>query len=340
MDKNVESDILKNATDSESLVTVILGVYNQEKFVRKSIESILSQSHRNIEIIISNNGSTDGSASILSEYCEDPRIRIINYAYNMSISATTNRAIELARGEYICCIAGDDYYLPTYIESHLSALSVLPYEYGVVYSPYWVCNDVTGSSFIYNKFNKSGDVFDSLINAQLTGFISAFTPFLRKRIFDNFKYDETMFCEGEAIFIRMAKNHKFKYLNNPLYVATDHCLNQGKNYKENSEQFLAASRRQVYLFPEKTQLINKVIAFMFVRNAWIAIRIMGDKKWAKKCIKIAVAHRFSSLFHFKLIAVFLLFPFNKNLIDIIFYFRKNKGRIATYIEEDYSGRAQ
>ena len=81
---------MKVTAEKNPLVSIILGVYNQEKYVRKAIESILEQSYQNIEIIILNNGSTDNSAMIINEYSTNPRIKILSYIQNMSIGITMN----------------------------------------------------------------------------------------------------------------------------------------------------------------------------------------------------------------------------------------------------------
>ena len=89
-------------------VSVILCVYNEEKFVRKAIESILNQSLTNFEFIIVNDGSTDNTLDIITSY-DDERIRLINQS-NMGLGASRNMAIELARGEYVMFIDGDDWF--------------------------------------------------------------------------------------------------------------------------------------------------------------------------------------------------------------------------------------
>ena len=89
-------------------VSVILCVYNEEKFVRKAIESILNQSLTNFEFIIVNDGSTDNTLDIITSY-DDERIRLINQS-NMGLGASRNMAIDLARGEYVMFMDGDDWF--------------------------------------------------------------------------------------------------------------------------------------------------------------------------------------------------------------------------------------
>jgi len=321
------------------LVSVILGTYNQEKYIKKAIESVLSQTYQNLDIVITNNGSTDRSKSIISEYIDNELITVITYETNSFLGKVVNDAINIAKGEYICFLAGDDYYLPEYIETHLNELRVLPNKYGVVYSPNYVYNEITGTMFVEKGlFNKSGQVFNELIDAQITGFIHAFTPFLRKRVFDMVKHDETVFCEGEMIFIRIAEHFEFKYINiTPLLVSTDHDNNQGKNYKENSRSFYEQSYRLMSLYPEMKYKIYEIISKMFVRNAWIATRIMDDKRWAFHCLFVAIKHNPLAILNLKVIAVVLLSPFRSSFIDSLLLFKKNKSkRNSLYIDKRYA----
>lgn len=91
-------------------VSVIVPIYNTEKFLRKCIESILNQTLENIEIILINDGSTDNSSSICEEYSREfpQKIRYISNE-NRGCSATRNLGINLSQGEYITFVDSDDY---------------------------------------------------------------------------------------------------------------------------------------------------------------------------------------------------------------------------------------
>ena len=90
-------------------VSVIVPIYNAEKWLHRCINSILSQSMHDMEILLINDGSTDSSASICDNYLSvDNRVRVIHQA-NLGISATREKAIHLATGEYISFIDADDW---------------------------------------------------------------------------------------------------------------------------------------------------------------------------------------------------------------------------------------
>lgn len=106
-------------------VTVLMSVYNGEKYLEEAIESILNQTYRDFEFIIINDGSTDGTSDILARYQQmDDRICIYNQE-NQGLIASLNRGCQLARGEYIARMDADDISLPErfarqvdYMEAH------------------------------------------------------------------------------------------------------------------------------------------------------------------------------------------------------------------------------
>ena len=89
------------------LISVVIPVFNAEKYLRETVQSVLNQTYSNFELIAVNDGSTDRSLEILQQITDD-RIRIIDKE-NTGVSDTRNVAIKAARGEYICFLDADDY---------------------------------------------------------------------------------------------------------------------------------------------------------------------------------------------------------------------------------------
>ncbi|HRU87460.1 MAG TPA: glycosyltransferase [Syntrophales bacterium] len=91
-------------------VSVVMSVYNDERYVKAAVESILHQTFRDFEFIIVNDGSTDGTREILSSF-HDGRIQVFDQE-NRGLTASLNRGLALARGEYIARMDGDDVSIP------------------------------------------------------------------------------------------------------------------------------------------------------------------------------------------------------------------------------------
>lgn len=91
------------------MVSVIIPVYNVEKYLEEALESVINQTLKDIEIVIINDGSTDRSLEIIKEYVnKDKRIKVINQK-NQGLSVARNRGIENAKGKYIYFMDSDDY---------------------------------------------------------------------------------------------------------------------------------------------------------------------------------------------------------------------------------------
>jgi len=103
-------------------ISVILPVYNAEKYLNEAIDSILSQTFTDFEFLLINDGSTDRSERIIQSY-KDPRIVSISNEINKGLIYSLNRAIDLAKGEYIARMDADDIALPKRLEKQINHLA-------------------------------------------------------------------------------------------------------------------------------------------------------------------------------------------------------------------------
>lgn len=122
------------------MVTIALSVYNVAPFIRASLDCILNQSFRDIEILCIDDASTDGTFEILSEFAKkESRIRLIRQESNQGLSISRNRAIEEAKGEFILLLDGDDLFAPELVELAFSKadslnVDVVLWDYVVFYN--------------------------------------------------------------------------------------------------------------------------------------------------------------------------------------------------------------
>jgi glycosyltransferase involved in cell wall biosynthesis len=105
-------------------VSVILPVYQVEKYIGAAVESVLAQTYKNFELLIVDDGSLDRSVEICQQFT-DPRITIIRQE-NRGLAGSRNTGIRNARGEYLAFLDGDDLWLPDKLEKHLDHLENLP----------------------------------------------------------------------------------------------------------------------------------------------------------------------------------------------------------------------
>lgn len=108
-------------------VTVLLSVYNGERFLAEAIDSILGQSYENYEFIIIDDASTDSTAEILKRYArKDSRIKIVTNPVNLRLAASLNKGISLASGELIARMDADDVSLPDRLEKQVAFMQANP----------------------------------------------------------------------------------------------------------------------------------------------------------------------------------------------------------------------
>jgi len=106
-------------------VTVVIPVYNREKYVRDTIDSILAQTFTDFELLVIDDGSTDKSREVVRSY-HDPRIRLVCNEANEGIPKTRNKGIQLARGEYLAFLDSDDWAYPERLAKQVAFLDNHP----------------------------------------------------------------------------------------------------------------------------------------------------------------------------------------------------------------------
>lgn len=108
-------------TRSDTLVSVVVPVYNGERFLRQSLDSILSQTYPHLELLVIDDASTDSTAEIVRSYA-DPRLRYERQLANRGIFANVNDGIALTRGELVAVYHADDVYHPSIVEREVGVL--------------------------------------------------------------------------------------------------------------------------------------------------------------------------------------------------------------------------
>lgn len=124
-------------------VTVLMPVYNGEDYLRAAIESILTQSHKEFELLIINDGSIDSTESIILSF-DDPRIRYIRNQKNLGLIETLNRGLSESKGVYIARMDADDIAHPHRLEKQLQFMRENPdvIVCGTNYQKFGVTNEI------------------------------------------------------------------------------------------------------------------------------------------------------------------------------------------------------
>jgi glycosyltransferase involved in cell wall biosynthesis len=116
------------------LVSICIPVFNGEKYIRKALDSLIGQDYLNIEIIISDNASTDKTNGICNEYAaKDKRIKIYRQRYNVGVTKNFEKVVGFAQGKYFMWAGVDDYWFPEFVSVLVNELEHCP-EAGVAMS--------------------------------------------------------------------------------------------------------------------------------------------------------------------------------------------------------------
>lgn len=112
---------------NSELVSIILPVFNGEKYLAQSIESVLAQTYKNIELIVVNDNSSDNSLSIMEEFAKrDDRVKVVSNGVNLKLPKSLNAGFALANGKYLTWTSDDNFYSPEAIELMVEYLQKHP----------------------------------------------------------------------------------------------------------------------------------------------------------------------------------------------------------------------
>lgn len=107
----------------ESLISIVIPVYNASKFLAKTLDSAINQTYKNIEILLIDDCSKDNSLEIMLDYeRKDSRIKVLTSEKNQGVAAVRNRGIQAANGDYIALLDSDDIWIETKLEKQIKAL--------------------------------------------------------------------------------------------------------------------------------------------------------------------------------------------------------------------------
>lgn len=200
------------------LISVVIPVYNVEKYLINCIKSVVNQTYHNFEIILINDGSTDDSGKICDEYKEkDDRIRVI-HKENGGLSSARNMGIEESKGEYITFIDSDDDIIEKYIE-YLYNL-IIENETKISIASYTIVSDKKkiniGNGF-EEKILNTEECLDRMLCEK--GFtVSACAKLYNKCLFDDIRFPEGRLNEDNGtIYKIILKCDKIAYGNKSIY---------------------------------------------------------------------------------------------------------------------------
>lgn len=253
------------------LVSIVIPTYNRIHTLPASVDSVLRQTYANLELIIMDDGSVDGTDEYVKSIA-DTRVRYRRADKNMGPSAARNRGAELARGEYLAFQDSDDEWLPDKLEKQME-LMLKNRELSLVYSEFGLYRDEAFLAVIPPRNipfeEKQGDLFSYLL---LYPLISTQTILIKTRDFiEAGGFNEALKAYEDFEFtLRFAQNHRIGFVQDALVKVN----NQSDSV---SKQFDERIRVQFYMIREMLQPLRK-------RNfLWRKMGIVLDEAETLKC---------------------------------------------------------
>ena len=203
--------------------SVIMPLYNKAPYVRKAVESVVGQTYRDWELIVVDDGSTDGGGDIVTAIA-DPRIRLVRQE-NAGVSAARNRGVVLSskatfRSPYICFLDADDWWEPTFLEEMAALIERHP-DAGIYGTNYWIVKNGRkrlAPIGVEEGFAEGEINYCQVYARTLCMPLTSITVCIPRRVFDEtggFPLGITL-GEDFLLWLRIAINHKTVLLNKPL----------------------------------------------------------------------------------------------------------------------------
>ncbi|MEJ5268101.1 MAG: glycosyltransferase [Bacteroidales bacterium] len=295
-----------NTLEKQPLVSIIVITYNSSKYVLETLESAKAQTYQNIELIVSDDCSTDNTVEICREWIEKNKERfvrteLITAEKNSGIPANCNRGVKSAQGEWLKFIAGDDTLKNEAIATYISFIS-----------KHEECSLLHSSMEIYKEKiedkNKISTNYISLITEKInasTQFkllcflnqISAPTVIIKKEIINKLGgFDESIpLCEDWPFWLKATQNDfKFYYLNDPTVNYRIHNTSTYSSKNASNALFPSFIKIDKIIFDKyiskncsKTLLIFWIYKY-FIQNAFIKLKMNKNIFFNKFIYKILI----------------------------------------------------
>lgn len=204
---------------NSNLVSIIVPIYNVEKYLRKCVDSLLKQSYSNIEILLIDDGSTDNSGRISDEYSNYNNVRVY-HKENGGLSDARNFGIEHSKGEFLAFVDSDDYVTEDYILRMLDKIQktdvdIVACSYYDISEDGQILGKIQSTDRILNEKNFWDDIY---INIKATpAYGVAWNKLYKRNVFENLRYRKGILNEDDDIIYDVIHGRNMFMMDDLLY---------------------------------------------------------------------------------------------------------------------------
>lgn len=255
------------------MVTVLMPVYNAEKYIREAIESILAQTFTNFEFLIIDDGSIDNSVEIVRSYT-DPRIKLVQNDGNFGITYSLNRGIRMSRSELIARMDADDISHPERLERQISYLEQFP---DCALLATWVRRVSNGGKF-EKVLGQHPELYFYAFLFTPAGFFHPTVMFKKNAVLEAGLYSKP-YAEDFNLWCKMVKKCRFSVIPEPLL-----------DYRSSATSLWRVTKKSEYEQAHDEQILENVKYYtegtckltscevQFLRGSMEAILALNDKE--------------------------------------------------------------
>jgi glycosyltransferase involved in cell wall biosynthesis len=253
-----------------NLVSIIIPVYNQEKYLSETLISVLNQTYFNWECILVNDGSTDNSVAVLQPFLtQDKRFHFIN-SENKGVSNARNLALQQAKGEYVLFLDGDDLIHPEKIQQALSNFQKNP-DLSIVFNTTSYFQDIM-----------ENNLYDIKIDAKLLNFtdlllywgekiiLPIHSAIIKRSLLDGIEFNTNLTAQEDwLVWLRFFKNKpKVLVLDEVLSFYRKHNSSRTQSFSLKKDHFKALQIFEKYIDAEsyKLLLLHQIERYYFRAN--------------------------------------------------------------------------
>lgn len=273
------------------LVSVIMPTYNHADYIKDSIESVLGQSYKNLELIIINNYSDDNTEDIINTF-KDDSIKYLKFHNNGIIAVSRNIGIRHASGKYIAFIDSDDIWLDKKLEYQISFLENNK-EFSMVYAPQAILGQ---DDLLYNNaysYHKKSQKHNTAISILENNFISCSSVMIKKDVFEIVGYidedKELVGVEDCDLWVRIAMRYRIGFIDKVLskYRIHDNAVSQrGRSAAQKLKEIKLIKKYDKLRLIKKHRAIVKYILLYIKAVKYALLNKEGFVKTTRKTLEI------------------------------------------------------
>lgn len=299
-------------------VSVIIPVYNREHLIQRSINSVLNQTYKNIEVIVIDDASTDETKKRVLEI-KDERIKYFKSDSNQGPSSSRNRGIASSTGELIAFQDSDDEWLPRKLEKQIEKLVESSNDTAAVYCRMVFIDCKTGGKKMSFEVRNFNEYYRNGSSIQTPSMV---TVLIKKTVLDELGYFDERIKVGEdtELAMRVSKKYSYVFVDEPLVMVT-------RNHEQltnNAKEFI---RGREIIYEKHNDFLSQKILFNVCREISTYYILKNEIGKAKYYLVKSFKHKFDFKTLILLVGIITI-PF----IIKYLYHKKYKGQIPVYLD--------